>query len=116
MSEAQKAIVDNTAKLEEAEGGLTALETARGKLETAIVKANENKDSVEVDIEAANVYKGKQWVVQEVMGAYETAIGAATTASTAVDKTAADVTDATNALANATNEFNSLKQDGTKED
>lgn len=110
MSAAQKAIVNghatnNTAKLVAAEGGLTALETARGNLETAIAAATENKDSVVVDIDAANVYKGKQWVLENDKSTYEAAITTAQGVADATDKKIADVTGAISTLGTATETF-----------
>lgn len=110
LSAAQKAIVDghatnNTAKLVAAEGGLTALETARGNLETAILGATAYLADVKTSDDGDGLNVGDKWATEDNKDIYAAAIEAATTASKAVDNITADVTDAIDTLANATTTF-----------
>ncbi|SET34187.1 Leucine rich repeat-containing protein [Natronincola peptidivorans] len=78
----------------------------------AIADAETNKGTVTVSTDGSDVPTTDQWVTQEVMTAYETAIATAEGVANDASATQQEVDDALTALATATTAFNNAKQQG----
>ncbi|WP_041610982.1 beta strand repeat-containing protein [Treponema primitia] len=103
-------------KTEEYTITLSSTTTDKAAFNTAIAAANTAKAGVVVDTDAANVAIGTEWVTQEVLAAFNTAIATAEGVATDSEASADQITSAVTALNAAIAAFNGAKQDGTGTD
>lgn len=86
----------------------------KATLQSIINEAKANKDSVVVSVDGTDVDPTQNWVTQEEMTAYETAITAAQQVYENNNATQSEVDSAVNALTIATEIFNAAKKNGEK--
>ncbi|MDA3852909.1 MAG: T9SS type A sorting domain-containing protein, partial [Bacteroidales bacterium] len=84
-------------------------------LETALIAASANADTVKVSTDGADILTTSEWLTQAELTTYETAIATAQAVADDADATQQEIDAAVTALATATTTFDAAKSAGTKD-